>query len=387
MRIITKRSIFSRHALLAIGTVLIAFSGLVMSSRAQAATTIPVAGEHLITIHDNGTTRGILTKASTLGQAFNESGIITDPHDLVEPSLSTVLVATSYEVNIYRARPIMIIDGAVHTRVMSAYETPQQIVAQAGITLHDEDTTSMNVSTDMVDEGVGITLTITRATPFTFVLYGTPTTVYTQKKTVGDFLKEKGVTMGPNDTLSLPMTAPIQSGMTLELWRNGTQTATQQQPIPYGIQQIQDGDQPIGYTQVQTPGVAGISLVTYQITMKNGQEVSRQQIQSIVTKQPVTEVEVVGAKVTNTFTGDFAAALARLRSCEAGGVYTRDSGNGYYGAYQYNVGTWGDYDGYTLPSDAPPAAQDQKAWLTYQARGWEPWPSCSASQGLQDIYR
>jgi hypothetical protein len=36
--------------------------------------------------------------------------------------------------------------------------------------------------------------------------------------------------------------------------------------------------------------------VTYVITIQNGQEVSRKEIASLVTKQPVTQVEVIGVK-------------------------------------------------------------------------------------------
>jgi hypothetical protein len=93
----------------------------------------------------------------------------------------------------------------------------------------------------------------------------------------------------------------------------------------------------------------------------------------------------VGGKMSNTFTGSFAEALARLRSCE--GSYTSNTGNGYYGAYQFDRQTWGGYGGYPVASDAPPSVQDEKAWLTYQRRGWSPWPSCSKKMGLQDIYR
>lgn len=119
--------------------------------------------------------------------------------------------------------------------------------------------------------------------------------------------------------------------------------------------------------------------------MQNGIEVSRVAIQSVVTKQPVKQIETVGSKSTNTFNGSFAEALARLRSCE--GSYTSNTGNGYYGAYQFDIQTWGGYAGFPNAAAAPPAVQDEKAWLTYQRRGWQPWPSCMRSQGLQDIYR
>jgi hypothetical protein len=73
---------------------------------------------------------------------------------------------------------------------------------------------------------------------------------------------------------------------------------------------------------------------------------------------------------------------AKLRLCEAGGNYARNSGNGYYGAYQYNIGTWANFMGYARPDLAPPAVQDEKARLTQAARGWAPWPSCARKLGL-----
>ena len=42
---------------------------------------------------------------------------------------------------------------------------------------------------------------------------------------------------------------------------------------------------------------------------------------------------------------------------------------------------------YEVASEAPPSVQDEKAWETYKARGWQPWPTCKIKMGLQDIYR
>ena len=72
----------------------------------------------------------------------------------------------------------------------------------------------------------------------------------------------------------------------------------------------------------------------------------------------------------------------QLRICEAGGDYTRNSGNGYYGAYQYNLGTWANYGGFARPDLADPATQDAKARETQAARGWSPWPACARKLGL-----
>ncbi len=72
----------------------------------------------------------------------------------------------------------------------------------------------------------------------------------------------------------------------------------------------------------------------------------------------------------------------QLRQCEAGGNYARNSGNGYYGAYQFDIGTWGGYGGYARADLAPPAVQDEKARQTQSARGWYPWPACAHKLGL-----
>jgi len=90
-------------------------------------------------------------------------------------------------------------------------------------------------------------------------------------------------------------------------------------------------------------------------------------------------VVVAPNPVVTVASGD---AWEQLRLCEAGGNYARNSGNGYYGAYQFDIGTWGGFGGYARADLAPPAIQDEKARQTQHARGWYPWPACSRKLGL-----
>jgi resuscitation-promoting factor RpfB len=73
---------------------------------------------------------------------------------------------------------------------------------------------------------------------------------------------------------------------------------------------------------------------------------------------------------------------AALRQCESNGNYGEDSGNGYYGAYQFTIGTWRSLGLGGLPSQASPAAQDQAAQQLQARRGWSQWPSCARRLGL-----
>ncbi len=70
-----------------------------------------------------------------------------------------------------------------------------------------------------------------------------------------------------------------------------------------------------------------------------------------------------------------------LRFCEATRDYTINTGNSYYGAYQFNVQTWVDMGGSGLPSDAAPEEQDARARYLYALRGsgydrGGAWPVC-----------
>lgn len=343
----------------------------------------------IITIYHDGQQQVIATDAETVGEALDRAHVSVNESDAVEPSKDTKLIAQSYDVNVYRARPVTVVDGNQRYRIMSPYQSAKEIAKSAGLQTYDEDVLTMSRIDDFVGQGgAGLMLTIDRSTPIHMMLYGKMVDVRTQATTVADLLKEKGITMGTKDGVSPAPTTAIAEGMTVDVYRDGEQTLSVEQEVAFTTKQIQDADQPVGYKKVQTPGEKGKKIVTYQVELKNGQEISRKEIQSVVTVQPKEQVEVVGTKTTG-FSGDFAAALAKLRSCE--GSYTSVNPIGYYGAYQFNTTTWRGAapEGYkdVRPDQAPPAVQDQAARNLYERRGWQPWPACSRSMGLQDIYR
>jgi hypothetical protein len=70
------------------------------------------------------------------------------------------------------------------------------------------------------------------------------------------------------------------------------------------------------------------------------------------------------------------ATLDTIAACESGGDYSINTGNGFYGAYQFDQGTWESVGGSGLPSDASPAEQDYRASLLYASAGSSPWPVC-----------
>jgi hypothetical protein len=73
---------------------------------------------------------------------------------------------------------------------------------------------------------------------------------------------------------------------------------------------------------------------------------------------------------------------AALRQCESGGNYQENTGNGFYGAYQFTASTWTSLGYPGRPDQEPPAMQDQGAQKLQARSGWGQWPACSRKLGL-----
>jgi uncharacterized protein YabE (DUF348 family) len=256
------------------------------------------------------------------------------------------------------------------------------VAEQAGLPVYPEDRLVSEVPDTFLRDGVlGEKVVIDRATPVNLNLYGSAEPTRTRARTVGDLLKERGVKLATDDSVSPALETPIAGNLQIFVTRSGIQIATTEEVITMPVQVIEDSSLSFGAQATRQQGSAGRKTVTYEIKLENGREVGRRKIQEVIIVPPVTQIVARGPQ------GSFGNALAQLRQCEAGGNYGNKSNPSYRGAYQFNYSTWNNYGGYYDPADAPAAIQDQKATETYQRRGWQPWPACSNKLGLQDIYR
>ena len=213
----------------------------------------------LITIHDRGIEKVILSQSATIGDALQEAGIVIDGKDLVEPAINEKLIASNYQVNIYRARPVLVIDGNIRQKIITPYQTAVQIANSAEIVLYPEDITTIDRVDNLID-GAGLQLTINRALAFNFTLYGKTSIVRTQASTIGEMLTEKGIKLGVDDRLSLNPDTKLTDGLAVRVWREGKQTITADVEIDFPVEKIQDADREIGYRQITTPGIKGMRL-------------------------------------------------------------------------------------------------------------------------------
>ena len=201
---------------------------------------------------------------------------------------------------------------------------------------------------------------------------------------------------------------------------------------PHGSVQQESGDLSEGETKVATAGVDGVVRTTYEVTTVGGKEVSRTPVAQVVVTQKVDEVVLVGtgaakkqeskpdqsqgqsqsqgraqsqgqgqtqapsessggsggsasggsAGTTGGSAGDD-GVWAQLAQCESGGDPKTNTGNGFYGMYQFTLETWQSLGGTGYPYEADAATQTAMAKKLQAQAGWGQWPGCADKLGLR----
>ena len=343
----------------------------------------------LVNIYDRGVKTSVVSNGAKVKDAVEKSGIILNEHDRVEPGLETEISNVEYNVNIYRAHPVVVVEGNLKKPIVSSYQTGSEIVKDAGISLRDEDTVELQKASELTD-GAGLKAVIKRATPINLTFFGKSEIVYTQSKTVGDFLKDRKINLGTDDKMSHVSSDEIIANMDLRIWREGRQTITLEEDVPFTTEKIQDADKAPGFKEIRQAGKNGKRTATYDIVIQDGVEVSRNETNSIIITQPVKQVEVHGAKFTYTGGPLSDAQITALGTCESGMTATRNSGNGFYGAFQFMPATWrsvapAPYNS-VMPHEAPLDAQKQAVQnLLSRSNIFNQFPGCAKKMRASGI--
>ena len=319
-------------------------------------TVTPQNNVYVVIISHDHVEQTVPSREPTVGLLLAKLHITLNPGDVVEPAATAHINQDKFRINIHRAVPVQVVDGVSRTFSFSAGTTPRAIAEQAGVTLYPEDLLTTTPTSNFISQGaIGETVNIKRSVPIGLILYGTPIVTRTHSDTVGQLLTEKHIILKNGDTVQPAVTTPVTANQQIFILHKGTQIVTSTQPIPAPVQTINDPTLTVGTSAVRQQGASGILLITYQLDQKTG---VKTQLQTVQLQPPVTEIIARGTAPVPA-SSNLTTWLAKLRQCESGGNYADNTGNGYYGAYQFSLGTWQRLGQSGLPSDAPPAVQDQ----------------------------
>lgn len=147
----------------------------------------------------------------------------------------------------------------------------------------------------------GVTqVVIKRSVVVTIVADGLQVQLLTQGDTVGAVLDRYGLPMGPLDEVSPTRETPVTDGMVITVSRIATRIITVAEPIPYETVRTASKELMVDTERVDTPGVPGEKACTYQVTLRDGVEVSRQLSAEFVITPPKSEQVTYGTGGTIT---------------------------------------------------------------------------------------
>jgi len=307
-----------------------------------------------VSIFDSGTRTTVKTSAGTVAEVLEQAGFEIEEHDSIEPALDEIIVTKQFYINIYRAHPAVVIDGDVTRKVMTANSDPRVVAVAAGFEIHDKDIIApAPITPDLLLESGTISVyQIHRSKVVHFSLYGKVVDIHTNAETVGEMLREQNITLADGDELTVEQSALLKDGMKFALNHNRSNVIVVDEEIPYTVREILDYGRDKGYYAVQSAGANGSRTVTYEISIQNGVEVGRKELNEIIISQPVEEVVVVGSRVympegshtdwmrqAGIAESDFGYVNFIIQK-ESGWSFTaRNSGSGAYGLCQALPGT------------------------------------------------
>ena len=286
------------------------------------------SNSHIVNLSIGGKKQVVASRALNVEQLLNNLHAALYPQDVVEPGLETPILEDNFRVNIYRARPVTVVDGANKSVALTAQKSPRVVAESAGVTLYPEDKVTFEPAT--LSEGViGEKAVVARSVPVLLNLYGTSQNTRTNAQTVGELLIEKGVKLNSGDAVQPSADTAINPDMQVFVVRSGSQLATVEEAVAPPVQYVEDGSLSFGTTVTRQAGSPGKKLVTYQIDLQNGKEVSRKVIQEAVVTAAVPQIVARGKAVDIPVDKEMVMAAAGISSSDYGYVnyiISRESG-------------------------------------------------------------
>ena len=114
--------------------------------------------------------------------------------------------------------------------------------------------------------------------------------------TAGQALEAAGMQVSNLDKSDPPVYTVLGDGDQVRLTRVREEFITEEVTIPFEQQIARNESLPVGETRLVQPGVSGIQELTYRILYEDGEEVSRSVVKSVILREAVSEIVMVGAQ-------------------------------------------------------------------------------------------
>jgi hypothetical protein len=151
----------------------------------------------------------------------------------------------------------------------------------------------------------GTIITIQRAQKIEILVDGEKIEAYSIGKNVGEALAENKIVLNRLDKTEPKLNFPVQNDLSITITRINIEEKKETEEIDFKT--IVKKDKDLGWREkkISQKGEKGLKEIKYEITYKNGKEISRKKLSEEITKEPVEQIETQGTyvKIGKTHTG------------------------------------------------------------------------------------
>lgn len=287
------------------------------------------------------------------------------------------------------AHPVEVFYGS------AAYNDLKDMISGISGVIYPEDKVEAVPPPEM---GLGSKIYVTRATPVLIIDAKKTNTYRTWTQTVGELLKEKKIELLGQDSADVPLTTAITYAMKITITRVAEVEVKEKEVIEYKTVKKNTVDLEKGETEIDQKGINGEREVTFKVKRVDGEEVSREKINTEIAKESQAEIILIGIGPKLAKSGPYkdtinaaakeylinGTALMCLMLAESGGTADTGYPDGQYkGLFQYEEGFWATassqagYGGASIYSAEAQIFTTAYQLTHGQSRRWPPWGNCS----------
>jgi uncharacterized protein YabE (DUF348 family) len=330
-----------------------------------------------VTLSVDGKTSQVHTFGNSVADVLKSQHVAVGAHDAVAPSVSSS-IRDGQTVAVRYGRPLDVrIDGKP-SRYWTTATKVDTALDQIGLRIGGAD---LSTSRGAAISRGGLRLAV--VTPKTLRVRIAGAKAQTKTVTalrVGGALRALGVHPDRDDVVKPALATTIRDGSRITYTRVKVVDRRTTESVAFGTDKRADADLYTDETKTVRAGREGARRVVYRVRYENGKQVRRTQVRSTVVRRPVDELVRYGTKdrpaPEPTYSGG-SGIWDRIAACESGGNWSINTGNGYYGGLQFNLGTWHAYGGQGRPDQNSREAQIAVAErVAAAAGGYGAWPVC-----------
>lgn len=143
----------------------------------------------------------------------------------------------------------------------------------------------------------GQRIIIERALPVAIEVDGKNIKIDTLGTSVGDAINEANITLSHADKVAPDLNSMLSPNLNIKITRINFEEITNEEDIPFQTVEKEDNTVLWRKKAVKQQGETGTREKTYKVTYTNSKETNRVLIGTKITKQPVSQINVVGTKI------------------------------------------------------------------------------------------